>query len=55
MYRKLYEEKKRLSILHTQYCVHTGKCLKPEQFLKAEHLLKHALPYSDRSFYGHDC
>jgi len=30
----------------------TGKCLKPEQFLKAEHLLKHAFPYRDRSFYG---
>jgi len=32
----------------------TGKCLKPEQFLKAEHLLKHAFPYRDRSFYGPD-
>jgi len=32
----------------------TGKCLKPEQFLKAEHLLKHAFPYRNRSFYGPD-
>jgi len=32
----------------------TGECLKPEQFLKAEHLLKHAFPYRDRSFYGPD-
>ena len=32
------------------YC--TGKCLKSEQFLKAEHLLKHVFPYPDRSFYG---
>jgi len=23
---------------------YTGKCPKPEQFLKAEHLLKHAFP-----------
>jgi len=27
---------------------YTGKCLKSEQFLKAEH----AFPYRDRSFYG---
>jgi len=32
----------------------TGKCLKSEQFLKAEHLLKHAFPYRDQSFYGPD-
>jgi len=32
----------------------TGKCLKPEQFLKAEHLLKHVFPYRDPSFYGPD-
>ena len=32
----------------------TGKCLEPEQFLKAEHLLKHVFPYRDRSFYGPD-
>ena len=32
----------------------TGKCLKPEQLLKAEHLLKHAFPYRNRSFYGPD-
>ena len=30
------------------------KCLKPEQFLKAEHLLKHAFPYRDQFFYGPD-
>jgi len=34
--------------------LYTGKCLKSEQFLKAEHLLKHAFPYRDRSFYGPD-
>jgi len=32
----------------------TGNCLKPEQFLKAEHLLKHAFRYRDRFFYGPD-
>jgi len=32
----------------------TGKCPKPEQFLKAEHLLKHAFPYCNRSVYGPD-
>ena len=32
----------------------TGKCLKPEQFLKAEHLLKRAFSYRDQSFYGPD-
>ena len=32
----------------------SGKCLKPEQFLKAEHLLKHAFLYRDQSFYGPD-
>jgi len=32
----------------------TGKCLKLEQFLKAEHLLKHSFPYRDQSFYGPD-
>ena len=38
----------------TMFIIYTGKCLKPEQFLKAEHLLKHAFPYRDRSFYGPD-
>ena len=28
----------------------TGKCLKPEQFLKAKHQLKHAFPYRDGFF-----
>ena len=32
----------------------TGKCPQPEQFLKAEHLLKHAFPYHNRYFYGSD-
>jgi len=32
----------------------TGKCLKTKQFLKAEHLLKHAFPYRNGSFYGPD-
>ena len=36
---------------HVRY---TGKCLKSEQFLKAEHLLKHAFPYHNRSFYDSD-
>ena len=30
----------------------TGRCLKPKQFLKAEHLLKHAFLYRDQFFYG---
>jgi len=34
--------------------MYTGKCLKPEQFLKAEHLLKNAFRYCDRFFYGPD-
>jgi len=34
--------------------MYTGKCLKPEQFLKAEHLQKHVFPYRDRSLYGPD-
>jgi len=28
----------------------TGRCLKPEQFLNTEHLLKHAFPYHDQFF-----
>ena len=39
---------------NVQNFTYTGKCPKPEQFLKAEHLLKHAFPYRDRSFYGPD-
>jgi len=41
-----------LSLLGILMC--TGKCLKPEQFLKAKHLLKHAFLYRDKSFYGPD-
>ena len=43
-----------VQLLRDEIGIYTGKCLKPEQFLKAEHLLKHAFPYRDRSFYGPD-
>ena len=37
-------------MLHVLNVDFTGRCLKSEQFLKAEHLLKHAFPYRDQFF-----
>ena len=53
-FRILFQKCKQIKLCG-QFHKYTGKCLKPEQFLKAEHLLKHAFPYRDRSFYGPDC
>jgi len=36
--------------MYDMYDMYTGKCLKSEQFLKAEHLLKHAFSYCDRFY-----
>ena len=57
VYCVFYKKKKNIEymiIYGVLPTVYAGKCPKPEQFLKAEHLLKHVFPYRDRSFYGPD-